>query len=87
MSRTTRGNARRRISYLATSSFIATSILSGAGALTAILTPSVALANNECGAASNTPPNSNLLACSNPTYTSGLAFPGGKNLPATFCTQ
>lgn len=44
MSRTTRGNARRRISLLATSSFVATSLLSGAAVFTQKLTPSVCLA-------------------------------------------
>jgi len=44
MSRTTRGNARRRLSYLATSSFVATSLLSGGAVLTAVLTPTAALA-------------------------------------------
>ncbi|HZZ35186.1 MAG TPA: hypothetical protein VFE03_05640, partial [Caulobacteraceae bacterium] len=45
MSRITRGNARRRISLLATSSLVATSLLSGAATLTAVtLAPSAALA-------------------------------------------
>src|SRR5438132_6163673 len=49
MSRTARGNARRRISLLATSSFVATSMLSGAGALAVgAMTPSVAMAAILC---------------------------------------
>ncbi len=72
MSRSTRDSVRRRASLLATTSFVAASVLAGAGALTAVMTPSVAMAASECGAVTL----GGLLICNPPStkYTKGITY-------------
>ena len=70
MSRSTRDSVRRRASLLATTSFVAASVLGSAGALTATFLPSVALANSECTNLSG------LVVCDPPStkYTAGVTY-------------
>ena len=73
MSRDSRAKTRRRISLLTTSSFVATTMLSGVGALAAVaLTPMQAWAANECGDPALNGAAPDLFSCAPGTYPTGV---------------
>ncbi len=72
MFRSTRVTTRRRASLLATSSFVAASVLASVGAIGVTAFPSVAMAASECGTAPG------ILVCNPPdkAYPNGITYTG-----------